>query len=164
MAKIQTRLFNYGNEKESAWPPQFPDEGNAGRHFFYDKEQKKVVEGYPLPEGVNSSAFVQQDTMEPTQHMKDGKWYTSKREFRKTTRRYGCEEIGDQIDWRNKPTKDPKQEQKLEEAVGRAYYQVRDGMAPLSEFDKERCKIINRNIREHNYDRREYDRDGKLRD
>ena len=34
------------------------------------------------------------DNMEPTRHMCDGKYYNSKREFRKVTKAHGCIEVG----------------------------------------------------------------------
>ena len=34
------------------------------------------------------------DIIDETWHPKDGRYYTSKSEFRKATKRYGCEEVG----------------------------------------------------------------------
>lgn len=160
MSKIQTRIFNYGNDKESSWPSQFGT-GEKGRFVIRDGE---VIRAEYANNIDVDAPFVQVDEMPPTQHMHDLKYYTSKKEFRKVTRRCGAEEIGTDVEWRNKPRVDPKKEQKLEEAVAKAYYQVRDNMAPLSELDKARCQIMNKNLRDNNYDRREYDRDGKLRE
>jgi hypothetical protein len=36
------------------------------------------------------------DTMDATQHMANGKWYTSKSEFRKATKAAGCIEVGNE--------------------------------------------------------------------
>ena len=39
------------------------------------------------------------DIIDPTKHMADGKTYTSKSEFRKATKRAGCIEIGNEVDF-----------------------------------------------------------------
>lgn len=44
----------------------------------------------------NKSAYVIRDEMDPVRHPADGKIYTSKRAFRKTTRAAGCEEVGNE--------------------------------------------------------------------
>lgn len=101
--------------------------------------------------------------MEPLLHHGNGRIYTSRSKFRAATKALGLIEVGDQTSWQ--PTKDPRKEEKkaeqLEADIARAYYEVRDGMAPLTELDKARCAIINKGLQEHNYDRREYDESGK---
>lgn len=46
MSKIQSKVHNYGNEKESSWPPRFPKKRNFGR-FYWDKETQEFKEGNP---------------------------------------------------------------------------------------------------------------------
>lgn len=48
-----------------------------------------------LPDNSNNSGVqIISDGMEPTRHMADGNYYTSKSEFRKATKRAGCIEVG----------------------------------------------------------------------
>lgn len=106
--------------------------------------------------------FVLTDEMPGTKHPGNRRIYTSKAAFRRATKALGLEEIG------NEEIKDTpqvrKEDPKLEEDIGRAYTMVRDGMAPLSEFDKERCKIINKNLENYNHDNRERNSDGTIRE
>lgn len=103
------------------------------------------------------------DDMEPTYHHAARRFYTSKKAFRAATKAHNCIEVGDQTDWTPKPDKNAERhrEEAIRVEVEKAYHAVRDGNAPLTEYDKHRCKIINQNLRENNYDRRERDRDGK---
>ena len=52
---------------------------------------------------------VHDDEMDPIQHHCDSKYYTSKSEFRKTTRAHGCIEVG------NEPLENMKRPPKLDE-------------------------------------------------
>ena len=54
------------------------------------------------------SLYVISDTMEPTRHMADGKYYTSKAEFRRATRAAGCVEVGNETNALLKPRTTPK--------------------------------------------------------
>lgn len=59
------------------------------------------------------------DTMEPTEHL-DGKFYTSKSQYRAVTKAHGCVEIGNDPA-RHRPVKPPKPDRKaIKEAVQRA--------------------------------------------
>ena len=99
------------------------------------RENYKLIEWKPLPEAPPrppapdrrsclAGPMVIGDTMEPTQHMADGKHYTSKRKFRDVTRAHGCVEVGnDPALFR--PFKKPKPDRKaIDAAVGRAWSQV----------------------------------------
>lgn len=71
------------------------------------------------------------DNMEPTQHMCDGKYYTSKKKFRETTKAYGCVEIGNdtkRLTERRKPVKLDKRRRR--DDIRKAIHDVRDGRAP----------------------------------
>lgn len=132
-------------------------------HWVWNKEQRKFVDYVEQTKEVNAP-FVITDDMPALKHMANGKFYTSKARFREVTRQLGYEEVGDQTEWRAKPdpAKEAKDDEARRETIAKAYYAVRDGMAPLSELDKERCKIINKQIRESR-DNRELNSDGSER-
>lgn len=134
--------------------------------YRWDDEQKKIVKIAPSRVAVRAH-YVVTDEIPPTKSMASGKIYTSKRALRAEYKRLGAIEIGND----EFPNRDPEAHYKtheyqrqMEEDAHRAYYDVRDGMAPLSEYDKHRCEIINHNLKHYNYDRREYGPDGKPRD
>ena len=52
-----------------------------------------------------SACGVISDIMPATRHMADGRYYTSKSEFRKVTKAYGCVEIGNETATMLKPRK-----------------------------------------------------------
>lgn len=53
-----------------------------------------ISEGTEVSPSVSSSLFVHEDTIPPTWHPADGRYYDSKSAFRRTTRAHGCREIG----------------------------------------------------------------------
>jgi hypothetical protein len=55
--------------------------------------------------GGGSAAHVIRDEMEPTRHMADGRWYTSKAKFRAATKNNGCIEVGNETNTLLKPRK-----------------------------------------------------------
>lgn len=162
--KIKSRVFEYGNEKESEWPSKYGTR-EAGRFWWNHETQTFDTQPPPKPQKLGESAAVIPDEIE-VKSMVDQKVYTSKRALLASYKRAGKEVVGNDVDYR--PTKDPAIEkraaEKLEADISRSYYQVRDGMAPLSEFDKARCKAINNQLRNYNYDRRDYGPDGKPRE
>lgn len=97
------------------------------------------------------------------QSMADCKFYTSKSELRKSYKRLGKYEIGNDEMKPNTRERDEAYDRKVEEVIEKAYYKLRDGNADLSEETRERCKIINHNLEHYNYDRREFDEDGNPR-
>ncbi len=54
---------------------------------------------------ITSGVHVIRDEMDPTRHMADGKYYTSKSEFRKATKAAGCVEAGNEVATLLKPRK-----------------------------------------------------------
>lgn len=110
--------------------------------------------------------FVHQDEMEPMQSMADCKFYTSKSKYRQSIKELGFIEVGNDVDGfkPKNPFETREYEEKLKEDLTRSWYEVRDGFAPLSELDRERCKEVNKHNERYTYDRRERDRDGKPRE
>lgn len=71
------------------------------------------------------------DQMEPTRHMCDGKYYTSKAKFREVTKAHGCVEVGNdtkQLTQRRKPVKLDRR--KRREDIRKAIHDVKNGNAP----------------------------------
>ena len=134
---------------------------NRGK-FTYDIEKKCLV---PFDKETPRTRLhiITDDVPEGIQSMVTKKWYTSKYRLRQEYKERGFIEIGN-TDYDPTPDPDPKYEEQLEADVEMAYYAVRDGMAPLSELDKHRCEITNRNLERYNYDRRERDEYGNVID
>lgn len=110
---------------------------------------------------------VQADEMEPMQSMADCKFYTSKSVYRRSLKELGFIEVGNNVEGL-KPSENlfetKKYNDQLKEDMTRAWYEVRDKNAPLSELDRERCKRIDRNTKRTDYDRRTRDSDGRVRE
>lgn len=115
------------------------------------------------PREAKSAAIIC-DEMPPTKHMANGRFYNSKSAFRRATKALGFVETGhvDVAPPKPKTGYTEAEREKLRADIARSYYEVRDGMAPLTELDRERCKIINKQI-ENGYDNRERDEFGKVR-
>ncbi len=72
--------------------PKANERGMVSRRDLYEDE-------------IGSSAYVISDCMEPTRHMADGKYYSSKSKFREVTRAHGCIEVGNETATLLKPRK-----------------------------------------------------------
>lgn len=109
---------------------------------------------------------VKVDEMAPMISHADCKIYTSKSAYRRSLREQGFIEVGNDVDgFKPKNFFETREyDEQLKEDLARSYYEVRDGMAPLSELDKERCKRVNKNTKRNDHDRRDRDRDGRVRD
>lgn len=71
------------------------------------------------------------DQMDPTRHMADGKYYTSKKAFREATKRAGCIEIGNETKYLQKPRKPVKLDRrKRREDIKKAINDLRWGNIP----------------------------------
>lgn len=139
------------------------------RQFFWCKKNEdgsvEMIEFDPkAPRREVNAPYVKRDEiLDGVMSMTgSGKTHYTKSSLRAEYKRMGFEEVGNDIP-SSTPLEDihnyagslmaPKQttrtdqyERELERDVATAIEQVRYNQAPLSEFDKERCKIINRNI------------------
>lgn len=71
------------------------------------------------------------DTMEPTRHMANGKYYTSKAAFRAATKAAGCVEIGNETKYLTKKRQPIKLDRKKRrEDIRKAIHDVKNGNAP----------------------------------
>lgn len=134
--------------------------------WTWDVENQCLKDFVEVKKEVNAPYVLVDEIPGGIQSMADGLMYTSKRRLRDAYRRLGKEEVGNDKSHLEpvKKEKDPRYEEKLREDIARSYYEVRDGNAPLSEFDKARCEIINRNLKEYNYDNRPRDESGNVLD
>lgn len=123
--------------------------------WTYDTEKKCLVE--VQAERPRHTHFVITDEIPGgMQSMVNGQWFTSKSEYRRHLKRNGYIEKGNDTECRYEEDTEAIDRQ-LQEDAEAAWYAVRDGMADLSELDRERCKIIDHNLEHYNYDRRERD-------
>jgi hypothetical protein len=67
--------------------------------YYWDSEQKKLVESRPRP--AEEKVHVIGDEMPAVTHPSNGKYYTSKSKFRAETRARGLTEVGNE--YSNKP-------------------------------------------------------------
>lgn len=111
------------------------------------------------------TAAVHQDETDAFQSMVDGSWWTSKARYRQHLKANGKIEVGNDVDGfvKKNPFETREYQEQLKEDLTRSWFQVRDGMAPLTEHDRERCKRINEQQKSQNHDRRERDKLGRIR-
>ena len=87
-----------------------------------------MVERHLVGYDKNDAPFVISDTMDATRHMCDNKLYTSKSQFRATTRAHGCLEVGNESTTMLKPRKPvPLDRAKRAEDIKRSIYELRNG-------------------------------------
>ncbi len=82
----------------------------------------------PLVQVFGNGPAIIGDSMEPTRHMCDGKYYTSKHLFRETTKAHGCVEVGtDQSHLKpRKPV--PLDRRKRREDIKRTIHNLKNGI------------------------------------
>jgi len=138
---------------------------NRGK-WTIDKETGKLIP-FEKHRAENTAPAVIDDSIPGgIESMVDGKIYDSKAALRAHYRRAGVVEKGNDHVYLKKEhwSETEEYQRRLEEDSVRAWYEVRDGMAPLTELDREQCRIINHNMEHYNYDRRKLDRDGNPRE
>lgn len=134
-------------------------------HFTINKETGELI---PVEKSKPKQVTtVIEDTIPGgLESMVDGKIYDSKSALRAHYKRAGVIEKGNDHVYLKKEhwSETEEYQRKLQEDSERAWYEVRDGMAPLTELDREQCKIIDHNMEHYNYDRRKLDRNGNPRE
>ena len=142
--KIQTRIFQYGNEKESDWPPKFPTV--KGFHGYFDREKQEFVEGSPPVRKVFDKApVVIADTIDPYYHPKACITVDSRSKLRDIDNACGTITT-DKLQPPN-PSRQSELKAKIKkdrhEALHKAVAQIDAGTAPMSEETRELCKKQN---------------------
>jgi hypothetical protein len=169
--KIQTRIFNYGDEKESSWPPMF---GKGGSGLYHRGEDGKFHEGPPPPrfEKFGQAPFVIQDTIDAYRHPMTGEVIESRARLNATDRACGTFTTDKKQDCsaiRKSKDKQVATERKkdIHEAMRRAVAAIDSGNAPLSEETRHRCEVQNQVVSDalgfdaYNVAGRKNDRRGK---
>jgi|694.fasta_scaffold02764_21 hypothetical protein len=146
--KIQTRVFQYGDPKESTWPPMF---GKGGSGLYHRGEDGKFHEGPPPPrfEKFGEAPYVIQDTIAPYRHPSTGEVIESRARLNATDRACGTfttDKKQDCTDIRKSRERQLAVERKkdIHEAMRKAVAAVDSGNAPLSEETRHRCEVQNR--------------------
>jgi hypothetical protein len=70
------------------------------------------------------------DNIDHTWHPANGKYYDSKSNFRKTTKAYGCREIGDQVGYGKREFIPKLDNRQRREDIHKAIYQLKNGRRP----------------------------------
>ena len=98
MTQIKTKIFNYGNEKESEWPTKY---GTLERGVFHvDKETGETVAGYPPNPNPQhgTSAIVIFDSMPATYHEAACRTIESRKEWELADKQTGSITFGSKRD------------------------------------------------------------------
>jgi hypothetical protein len=78
--------------------------------------------------GGNAPGVIR-DEMEPTRHMADGRYYTSKSRFREATKAAGCREVGNEIPTLLKPRQPIKLDRQVRrDGIRKAIYELQNGI------------------------------------
>lgn len=101
-------------------------------HQYMTTEDKRAVIGNQVIE----LQFIS-DTMEPTRHMVNGKFYTSKKKFRNETKAHGCIEVGN--DYQKKASSrlpKPLDKRQRRDDIKRSIWELRNGRNIVEEVNK----------------------------
>lgn len=142
---IKTRVFNYGDEKESSWPPLF---GTGGSGLYHLGEDGKLKEGPPpdKTKRYGEAPFVIQDTIDGFKHAASGEWIESRSKLRDTDRACGTittDKRQDATPYTRAREQRYKRELKadIHQAMRRAINDLDNGMAPISEETRAKCAV-----------------------
>lgn len=138
--------------------------GIRGKWTWSEEQHCLIDYVEPVRKEVNAPYVITDEIPGGLRSMADRQTYTSKRRLRDSYRRQGFVEVGNEVikEEAYEPWSDERHMEQLEEDITKAYYQCRDGMAPISELDRERFKIMDRQL-EENRDERERDFLGNVR-
>jgi hypothetical protein len=111
----------------------FVEKSEFYMHKFYTEPDLRMMRGNE-PVTLN---FIS-DEMEPTRHMVNGKFYTSKHKFRQQTKQSGCIEIGNEVDTVTKAKKyiPPSSKKQLVQDIKNAAKQLTEKTIPEGELAK----------------------------
>lgn len=97
-----------------------PDHPSANENGMIDRSMDYQT-------GAANAPYVISDIMPETRHMASGRYHTSKSEFRKETKAYGCIEYGNDAALTRPRKPIPLSRAKRREDIQRAFYDVRNG-------------------------------------
>lgn len=144
MTKIRSKVHNYGDEKESDWPPKF----GTGEHgsFYIDKKTGKCKKGHPPPREIyDKSPYIIGDETSWYRHPATGEWTNSRSRIKKideaagtiTTDKYQPPDPSNQRRARKERRED------LHKSMHKAVAQIDAGTAPISEEVRQLCERQN---------------------
>lgn len=148
--KIQTRIFNYGNEKESSWPAKFGTstilgENQGGGLFHIDEATGELADGYPPPKVKKRgrAPAIIMDSIEPHYHHGACMWTDSKTGIRDMDKASGMVTLDHPLKGDKSHLKRLKDERRkdLHESMLRAVEDVKNNNTPLTEEQKAACAI-----------------------
>lgn len=116
-------------------------------HWTWDDATQSLIPYRPERPRM-APAVITDDIPGGVRSMADSLTYTSKSKLRESYRRLGKTELGNDADYETKP--DPADERRANEQrladIERAWYDIRDGNAELTEKDRARCKELNERL------------------
>lgn len=136
--------------KEASWPPS-KEPGESSRGFFVCRDGEFIeAGGIPKVSARGQSAAVIQDTMDAITHPCDpfGAPIDSKSRFRQITKANGCEEVGNER-IKTEPRLKGMSEADYVDSVRKAINDCRYGNSGLSEYERHRCREIDRRRNNH---------------
>ncbi len=151
MTKIQTRVFNYGNECESDWPPVYGVARSEGSFVgYWDKETQTFKEGYPPNPNpkYGEAPYVIQDSIEPYKHPAAGVVVDSRSKLNMIDKVCGTITT-DKMQSADSSWQRQRRAERLKdshEALHKAVAQVDAGTAPLSEETRALCEARNAQV------------------
>lgn len=138
---------------------------NRGRWTFkqLDNGELELVP-YVEPPRPRVHAIVTDDIPQGIESMITGEVFYSRSRYLRHVKEHGYEVLGHDMKGQAPEPEDTfeteRYNKQMEEDAARAYYEVRDNMAPLTELDKENCKIINKQLEDGFYKEAQYDDGG----
>ena len=150
MAKIQTRIFNYGDEKEADWPPPYGSQEKG--LFYFDKETQKMVRGLPPDPHpkLAEAPYIIQDTIDKYYHPAAEKWVDSRSQLKTIDKVCGTittdKKLEPDSSWARENKR--KRREDLHRSMRKAIAQLDAGTAPLTQEVREKCERQNEIVSE----------------
>jgi hypothetical protein len=147
MSEIKTRIFNYGHEKESEWPPRF---GTGESGLFHVDESGEVHEGYPPSrlQIFDQAPYIVGDSISAYKHPATGQWVESRSALKAIDEATGCITTDKYI--APDPTRFNEAKRKIKEErreeLRAAYELVKSGNSPLTDQQKAECRARDKQI------------------
>lgn len=141
---VRSRTLQRGDPNEATWLSDMPS-GEKGLFVFREGKAVRVEYGDAEP---SLTPFIHVDSMPLQLHPSNGKPVESKSQFKRIMKAHGHEDrTGAPMVADNKPKFKGMSDDDYMRDVKIATEMVRSGTAPLSEYDREKCKRINQQLK-----------------
>lgn len=146
MSEIKSRVFQYGDDCESDWPPKYGTSQGRGSFGYWDSNLKKFVEGAPPQRQKHGEGpYIIGDTIDKYYHPGACQWTDSRSKLKALDKDTGCittdKKLPPDPSWQKQRQRERQEDSR--KALFKSVAQIDAGTAPLTEETRQLCERQN---------------------